>query len=837
MANVTYTVKKGDTLSEIAVKYNTTVAKLVSLNNIKNANYIYVGQTLIISGTAATTTKNTSSGIKITDWGVLSNNSSTIFAVWAWDKAHTDHYDMRWEYSTGDGHWWKDYDGTNYTTTSNKQYLYSIPSGAKKVRFSVRAVAKKYKKNKKEIPYFTTTSWTTWKEHTVTTTVEKPDKPSAPSVSIEKYKLTAEMDNMDSKIVRVKFEIVKNDNTRHAIQTVDVTRQHAAYSTTISAGYEYKARCKVAIKDSSSYLWSEWSDYSDNQKSIPAASKGFKEYYALSSTSVYLDWYNVSNATSYEVEYTTKKSYFDSSNEVSSMTVKADNNIGHAEVTGLESGEKYFFRVRAVNAQGESAWTEIVSVVVGKKPSAPTTWSSTTTVIVGEELTLYWVHNSEDGSSQRYGEVEVTVNGLTNTYTVKNDFNNEETKDKTSSYVIDTTQYTEGVTIKWRVRTCGITKEYSEWSIERTVDVYAPPVLTIKTNTVDGINPDYLTQLPLYVIASAEPYTQSPIGYHLSITATESYETVDNVGNVKMVSAGDEVFSKFYDINTILHVGLSAGDLSLYNNITYTITCTVSMDSGLTAVASTDITVAWEDEIYEPNAGIVVDENLLTATIAPYCDDGEGNLFEDVVLSVYRREFDGKFTEIMHDVPNNGSTYFTDPHPALDFARYRIVAKSTNTGSVSYYDAPGIPVGGIAAIIQWDEEWHEFDVTEDDADVEDEVAEPTWTGSVLKLPYNIDVSDATSPDVELVEYIGRSHPVSYYGTQVGSTSNWSMEIPKSDKETLYALRRLSIWMGDVYVREPSGSGYWANVKVSFDQKHKAVTIPITLSITRVEGGM
>ena len=64
-----------------------------------------------------------------------------------------------------------------------------------------------------------------------------------------------------------------------------------------------------------------------------------------------------------------------------------------------------------------------------------------------------------------------------------------------------------------------------------------------------------------------------------------------------------------------------------------------------------------------------------------------------------------------------------------------------------------------------------------------------------------------------------------------------MEIDKSDEETLYALRRLAKWMGDVYVREPSGSGYWANASVSISQKHCEVTIPVTLNITRVEGGV
>lgn len=44
----TYTVKKGDTLSKIALANNTTVRDLVSLNGIKNPNVIRVGQVLQI---------------------------------------------------------------------------------------------------------------------------------------------------------------------------------------------------------------------------------------------------------------------------------------------------------------------------------------------------------------------------------------------------------------------------------------------------------------------------------------------------------------------------------------------------------------------------------------------------------------------------------------------------------------------------------------------------------------------------------------------------------------------------------------------------------------------
>lgn len=209
----------------------------------------------------------------------------------------------------------------------------------------------------------------------------------------------------------------------------------------------------------------------------------------------------------------------------------------------------------------------------------------------------------------------------------------------------------------------------------------------------------------------------------------------------------------------------------------------------------------------------------------------DGGLVENITLSVYRREYDGSYKEITTGIPNN-NTAVTDPHPALDYARYRFTAKDTKTGALSFWDMAGFPVNGSAVVLQWDEVWSTFD-TGNSVDVEG----PSWNGSLLRLPYNIKVTDKRNPEVTLVEYAGRKHPVSYYGTQVGETSQWSVEIPKDDKDTIYALRRLSLWAGDVYVREPSGMGYWANVSVSFNQSYNDVKIPVSLDITRVEGGV
>lgn len=46
---ILYKVRRGDTLSEIALKFNTTVGHLAAINSIKNPNLIYTGEIIVIS--------------------------------------------------------------------------------------------------------------------------------------------------------------------------------------------------------------------------------------------------------------------------------------------------------------------------------------------------------------------------------------------------------------------------------------------------------------------------------------------------------------------------------------------------------------------------------------------------------------------------------------------------------------------------------------------------------------------------------------------------------------------------------------------------------------------
>ena len=832
MAQVTYVVQKGDNLSKIARKYGTTVKAIQALNPtlIKNVNYICTGWTIVVSGDPGkSVTASPTSYITDLKLGQLSNSENTVLAVWSWKwHSKTDHYLLKWMYSWGIGTY-----KTEERTTKDLCDTYSPPSlpGVPLDRMKVSVTV---------TPIPITTKDANGKEKTAFTAKESnrvlyqfknnipSNTPSAPDIEIEDYKLTAKVTNIPDTVTEVEFVVVKdNSNSTYKMNSIRVMSNQATYTITIEAGGSYKVKCRY-INENGEGPWSPWSGESTTKPNAPS---GIKTCRAESETSVYLDWNAVENATSYDIEYSEKREYLEGSNQTSTQSnIKSTSYI----ISGLESGKEYFFRLRAVNSQGESAWTRVVSVIIGTEPAAPTTWSSTTTVITGETLTLYWVHNSEDGSSQVKANVELTIDGVTSYHEI--DTSNEKDDEKTMHYAVGTSDFIEGATILWRVQTAGATKKYGDWSVQRTVKVYAPPTISINILDVYGNEVDStdrrLNSFPFKIIGSAGPKTQTPVGYHISIISNTRYEIRDYVGMEKIVNVGEEIYSKYIDSSSYdLSVELSAGDVDLVNNASYTVNCVLSMDSGLTGNDSRNFAVNWNGIEYEPNAETSINKDDLTALVMPYCEDGNGNLIEDVVLSVYRREFDGSFTEIMTGLENVRGHFIIDPHPALDYARYRIVARSKTTGSVSYYDMPGLPVSEKAVVVQWDEEWRPYENFDYATD------QRPWSGSMLKLPYNIDVLESNTIDKSLVEYIGRKHPVSYYGTQVGQTQTWNVDIPKTDTETIYALRRLSVWMGDVYIREPSGSGYWANVSVSFSQKHRETTIPVKFSITRVAGGI
>jgi hypothetical protein len=440
--------------------------------------------------------------VEITGFGLLSTSDNTLYVTWSWNKRDkTEKYKVVWEYQTKEG--WFTGETTEMTVDedyyeASEEDTYDIPTGALAVQFKIKPISKthtvsttvttntlkdkglttvsnvldklgintdKTETKTQTVEYFSNIAWSPWKTYTVTQIFETL---SAPSVEIDDdNKLTATLDNLTIDAEYITFEIVKDDTTKFdasSALTIDKYNR-ASYSCAVDPGHEYKVRCQASKKNGSTTLKSEWSPFSENVQSMPdvpgdvkceANGKDQDNY------SVYIEWGKIVSADTYTIEYSTKREYFDNAGGSTSRATTEDAST-NIIIFGLDASE-YFFRVQSTNEKGSSDWSEIVSVKIGEPPAAPTTWSSTTTAIVGEPLSLYWAHNSEDGSSQTYGRLELDVDGHITTYEIKNDgyyginiagslykikdYEKESEKDLTRYCTVDTSAYTEGTVIK-----------------------------------------------------------------------------------------------------------------------------------------------------------------------------------------------------------------------------------------------------------------------------------------------------------------------------------------------------------------------------------------------------
>lgn len=822
----------------------------------------------------------------------------TLFATWDWNKSNTDKYEVSWKYDTGDGVWFNGNDGSSnskqstYSAPSNavrvqfKVKAVSKKKGKNGVYWTCAwSTAKTYDLTQINLtdpgaPKLTLVGYK------LTATIDDYTAGHATGIVFQLVK--------DDKTI-VETTAAVNLTTTHAsfvwkslepghkykvraraVQEKTTTTKN--YETWTMTGYNSKNKATKTTKKKiftgtttkTTVREGEWSTYSEN------VFTGFGQVEEITSIETYsaygstggvrVTWTEVLNFDAspdsndeYEVEYTDDETLFD----VGDVQSSDGHKNASAVITGLELNRTYYFRVRA-KADGGSigAWSPIASMAVGTVPGPPSIWSYLDTVELGDDIILNWVHSSDDGSTQTEATVTVSIGedsydiivlGDTQTITIHTDTEEHWNETFEGNLPYPQTDYI----FAWKVKTRGVVPDYGEYSGEKTINVYEPVILTghlyrntdwlwdpftfatDNVSTARGLpaNPiETVTSYPVVIGLNVTPESQTAISYFVSITSNEAYDTIDATGASVHISRGDTVYSGYFTpeaeyANRLILI-LYPGDLDLENNISYTLSATVAMDSGLSDDFDLEFDVALDDEEYEVEAEIEISYDDYSAMIKPICRDEFGNIVTKVYFNIYRREYNGSFVAIETNLDGASESTIVDPHPSLDYARYRVVAISKKTGAISYGDIPGYEIGMDSIIIQWDETWSNFDV--DDSDTLDEAPKE---GSMLILPYNIDVSASHSPDVSLVNYIGNEHPVSYYGTHRGESGSWNCEIPANDHETLYTIRRLANYMGDVYVREPSGIGYWAQVNVSYSLQHTKMTVPVTLNITRVEGGI
>ena len=391
---------------------------------------------------------------------------------------------------------------------------------------------------------------------------------------------------------------------------------------------------------------------------------------------------------------------------------------------------------------------------------------------------------------------------------------------------------TDGSSVSWRVRTQGATQQWASgggWSNTGVIIVWAKPTSTITAPLTVSAYP-----LELSLTVGATAAANVPTRMWMSVVCASGHRAIMPDGTERWVPAGETVWSAEAvpgDAGcTILGwtVSLGAEAIRLDGGEEYDVRGGCMTAQGMVSEAeaapfSCDVAAT---DISGCDCEAALDPSTLAATITPSCVDGPGgSLVPDVALSVWRVTPDG-VEEIASGIPNDGVSSCVDRHPSFGTCTYRIVATDLVNGGQGCTDVT-FEWKGPGIVLQWNESW---------AEPENDSNGVSFAGDRLVLPYNVDIAEQWDKESSLNMWAGNRHPVSRYGTQVGHTATWSCVINKYAKDgMLNEIRALGAHMGDVHVREPYGSSYMAHVTVSVTETHADAAIPVTLSVTRVEG--
>lgn len=718
----------------------------------------------------------------------------------------TDHFTVDFEYTVGKG--WVGGNTQDYTpeqTGINKNnkwstVAWSAPDSALQARARVKPVSK-IKDEKKKTTYFSG-AWSGYK------TVDFRDDPlPAPSLSVNfdntknVATVTATCNDSDARY----YEMWASNGSKvvedklYFSETGSYTR---TYSLSAGQTWSFRTRCKSSGMKATSG-WSAYS-YATAKPGVPSL-KGKGS--AVGEDGVKFSWNAVTGADSYTVEYVADSASYFNTNRSAVQSVSDIKGTTFQQM-GLELGHTYYMRVQAVNATGSSNFSAATSAKLALVPDAPTTYDTDPSYMQSSSVRLRWTHNCEDNADQTAAQVQMKLK-TSSTWTTTN-VNNS------NPYLVKSLSgYADGSVVQWRVRTKGQRSEWSPYSVIRQFSVYSSPRVTCTlsqpSGTVDLSNP--LTTLPLTIGMNASGGGNSVAGYHVTVTVTDGVTYNHFDGTTVSIAAGSVVYEKDYTTtsnNYSVNLGIEA---NMPDTASLAVVAEVVMTSGLRAESpERQFEVDFDSLVPYPDCSVAFDDDALAATVSCSCyalDEDEmqtDDLEEGVVLSVYRINADNSLTLIDENLPNNGEVEVIDPHATFGTCSYRVVATDVETGMTSYEDcwedAPH-----RTCVVQWDESWEEYqEYAEDDGGDMFE-----YTGMRIDGLYNLNLDESSNIQAEDAEYIGRKHPVSYYGTQLGHTASYRVDFMKEDTDTLTKARRLMSYAGDAYVREPSGLGFWARI--------------------------
>lgn len=557
---------------------------------------------------------------------------------------------------------------------------------------------------------------------------------------------------------KILIERSVNGGNYAQVASLNYTAATTSYTDNSTAANKYyKYRARVQSPDTTKY--SAYSAVTSTVYNTPAAPSNLAGTYATGSGSVNLTWTNNAETQSaFTLESSSDGSTWTtvSSSISASATSYTDSNppLGTAA-----------YRIKATRGALASAYSNIASVITLTEPNPPALVSPAQNITLNKpsSVVLEWQHLPKDGTAQTAATVAVSTNGTT--------FTEHVISGSASTYTLNTSSYSAGTTVYWKVKTKGAYASYGEYSSVYSFKIEQAPTVSITS--------------------PASTVTNSPVV--VAFTYSEPNGSQKSA-NISIATGGEIKYQQ--NIGTATSYSIEASEWLPDNGKTYTVTVSVESTTSLTKTVSKNFTTSYSGAP-SPTATATYDEEVASVEIQ-VTPSTSGTPTDH--CGVWRVDADGE--TLIIDNFAGGSVI--DPTPPLDQEiTYRCVAfTSAGIPSQTLVNIT-VPSGGYA-YFNWDK--------------------------VARVGMDLNWSTSIEHDRTLYRVVGRRDPVSRHSSKRTKTISangtvwWDSDQP---------FEELQDFAGTVIFREPRGHVIPVALSIKLDYPVGQPLTQASISMTQV----
>lgn len=543
---------------------------------------------------------------------------------------------------------------------------------------------------------------------------------------------------------------------------------------------------------------------------VPEKCKNVTGTKLANNTTVELTWENpVSTDTIFngvEIAWSTMPNAWESNSAPS--TTKFDNGaMTKAYITGLTSGEIYYFWIRLYEEKDGSTnyglWSDpSPGILMSNKPDTPVLTLSRSWVKEGGKISAQWVYYASGNMPQTNAQIEMTKDGQSWGAIVNVDGEEDKCAIDLSKKVNGKYLYPAG-DYYLRVVVANELGEATSDQIE--FKIATNPTCSISSSSI--VDYSYTTEIDdTGTTETTTVKSLRTLPFNVTVAGNGDLNLyvycIDNFRWVHPDKSNDIFQGDCVWTSQIEAGNYSIENISLADNARYRIQLEcVDPDTLLTAEPQyIDFEVHWKHQAIEPNdSTVTIDDETCIAELVPV--KPEGALDTDV-CDIYRTTADGRYLCYKNApwgkiIIDNLPTFGDAIEPSYCFCT------RTADGDEAWCDMV-YELGGSGIIINYDNE-------------------------ILKLPWNVSIDDSRSKQGELRSHLGGTK--TYYGQPfIDRSQSLNTEVVKIDDEELVErLYELSRYTELCYVRTSNCLGYPAIVDVSISREYNNQIVSVSLS--------